>query len=223
MADHYDIETAKTRIGRVFRYLQELHRVKTPPIVDLERYEWGLKLESLPNYDSIQRGTAFGNIRTLKEGSPLHDGGFLFKVGRPKETECPPPSVVIEQWLKPGWQNATTDPDQAESPDEETEEQQIPDPIAYYRLDGTASLKRSRFLHLEFDLQMRSALWDQTMVEESLDDAIENESPRPSSFLVHSLQQSRQVRSGRMEYFDGPVLSVLAYITTIKAEEEDNP
>jgi hypothetical protein len=117
----------------------------------------------------------------------------------------------------------TTDPDQAESPDEESEEQQIPDPIAYYRLDGTASLKRSRFLHLEFDLQMRSALWDPTMVEESLDDAIENESPRPSSFLVHSLQQSRQVRSGRMEYFDGPVLGVLAYITTIKAEEEDNP
>jgi len=111
MADHYDIETAKTRIGRVFRYLQELHRVKTPPTVDLERYEWGLRLDSLPSYDSIQRGTAFGNIRTLKEGSPLHDGNFLFKVGRPKETECPPPSVVIEQWLKPGWQNATVEPE----------------------------------------------------------------------------------------------------------------
>ena len=107
---HYDIDVARTRIGRIFRYLQELHRVKTPPIVDLEKYQWGLRLEALPNYETIQRGHAFGNLRTLKEGAELHDGNFLFKVGRPKETECPPPSVVIEQWLKPGWQCATAEP-----------------------------------------------------------------------------------------------------------------
>ena len=107
---HYDADVAKARIGRIFRYLQELHRVKTPPIVDLEKYQWGLRLEALPNYETIQRGHAFGNLRTLKEGTELHDGNFLFKVGRPKETECPPPSVVIEQWLKPGWQCATAEP-----------------------------------------------------------------------------------------------------------------
>ena len=66
--------------------------------------------EALPHYDTIQRGHAFGNLSTLKEGAELHDGNFLFKVGRPKETECPPPSVVIEQWLKPGWQTATAEP-----------------------------------------------------------------------------------------------------------------
>jgi hypothetical protein len=32
---------------------------------------------------------------------------------------------------------------------------------------------------------------------------------------VHRLEQSRPVRSGRMEYFDGPVLGVLAWITDI--------
>ena len=110
MSEHrYDIEEARTRIGRVFRYLQELHRVKTPPTVDLDKYEWGLRLGTLPSYASVQRGPAFGNLRSLKEGGALTDGNFLFKVGRPKETECPPPSVVIEQWLKPGWQNASAD------------------------------------------------------------------------------------------------------------------
>ncbi len=111
MSEHrYDIQEARTRIARVFRYLQELHRVKTPPTVDLDKYEWGLRLQTLPAYTSIQRGPAFGNLRSLKETGALTDGNFLFKVGRPKETECPPPSVVIDQWLKPGWQSASAEP-----------------------------------------------------------------------------------------------------------------
>ncbi len=39
--------------------------------------------------------------------------------------------------------------------------------------------------------------------------------PLPSAFLVHRLEQSRPVRSGRMEYFDGPVLGVLAWLSDI--------
>ena len=63
MADtRYDIDEARSRIGRVIRYLQELHRVKTPPTVDLEKYEWGLRLDALPDYDSIQRGRVFETI-----------------------------------------------------------------------------------------------------------------------------------------------------------------
>ncbi len=111
----YDIEQARTRIARVFRYLAELHRVKTPPVVALDKYEWGLRLESLPKYPSIQRGAPFGRLRSIKEGSVLHDGNFHFKVGRPKETECPPPSVVIEQWLKPGWETPAAEPKVIES------------------------------------------------------------------------------------------------------------
>jgi hypothetical protein len=32
---------------------------------------------------------------------------------------------------------------------------------------------------------------------------------------VYRLEQTRPVRTGRMEYFDGPVLGVLAWITDI--------
>ncbi|MHC4218441.1 MAG: AAA domain-containing protein, partial [Planctomycetota bacterium] len=111
MSDHpYDMDEAKARIARVFKYLQELHRIKTPPTVDLERYEWRLPLASLPNYPSLQRGPLFGNLKSLSSRGTLHGGNFLLKVGRPRESECPPPSVVIEQWLKSGWEDAGSEP-----------------------------------------------------------------------------------------------------------------
>ncbi|MHC4415077.1 MAG: AAA domain-containing protein [Planctomycetota bacterium] len=111
MADQsYNIDEATTRIGRVFRYLQELHRVRTPPNVRLDRYAWRLKLESLPYYPSIQRGRLFGNLKFLREGASQRHGNFILKVGRTKETECPPPSVIIEQWLRPGWDEPGAEP-----------------------------------------------------------------------------------------------------------------
>lgn len=103
-------------------------------------------------------------------------------------------------------------------------EPELPDPIMYYRLDGTANLTRRRFLHLDLDLQLREAVWEEQ--ERPLVTSLETgeiETPAPSSFLVHSLKQSRQVKTGRMEYFDGPVLGVLAFITSIKMENEDPP
>jgi hypothetical protein len=43
--------------------------------------------------------------------------------------------------------------------------------------------------------------------------------PRPTGFEFHQLDQRRQVRSGRMEYFDSPVIGVLAWITPIELED----
>ena len=107
MADTtHDLEEARRRISRIFRYLQELHRVTTPPTVALDMYEWRMRLEVLPHYPSIQRGPQFGNLMSLKGSSEAGSGNFIAKIGRPKETECPPPSVMIEQWLKPGWHEA---------------------------------------------------------------------------------------------------------------------
>jgi hypothetical protein len=117
------------------------------------------------------------------------------------------------------------------------EEPGLPDPTLYYRLDGTVTLKRTRFLHLGLNLQLREAVWEEeipVLDKENpvldkqipvLDEADEPEfaQPVPSSFLVHDLQQSRQVKTGRMEYFDGPVLSVLAYITSVRVDDELPP
>ena len=106
----YSVETAKQRIERVFRYLQEMHRVRTPPIVSLEDREWTLRLSSLPRSPHVQTDYGFG-----RDGDPAPDddpcGGVILKVGRPKESECPEPSVVIKNWLKPGWDRVDADPD----------------------------------------------------------------------------------------------------------------
>jgi hypothetical protein len=106
---------------------------------------------------------------------------------------------------------------------DEAEEPELPEPTAYYRLDGAVTLKRTRFLHLELDLQLREALWDEESPVPVEVMAPEYEKPPPSAFLVHALQQSRQVKTARMEYFDGPVLGVLAFITSIQVDSVDTP
>ena len=111
----------------------------------------------------------------------------------------------------------------------------FPEPTLYYALDGTVSLKRSRFLHLNLDLQLREALANPEVLPEKDTmpamaavntpraagsyeaSALANEGPK--TYRVHALEQSRQVRSARMEYFDGPTIGVLAWITTIPLEE----
>ena len=101
------------------------------------------------------------------------------------------------------------------------EEPGLPEPTVFYRLDGTVTLKRTRFLHLDLDLQLREALWDEENLPRIEVLAPENEQPRPSAFLVQALQQSRQVKTGRMEYFDGPVLGVLAFVTSIQVDSAE--
>ena len=103
------------------------------------------------------------------------------------------------------------------------EEPGLPEPTVFYRLDGAVTLKRTRFLHLDLDLQLREALWDEESLPRIEALAPENEQPRPSAFLVQALQQSRQVKTGRMEYFDGPVLGVLAFVTSIQVESGETP
>ncbi|NNE04413.1 MAG: hypothetical protein HKN15_01640 [Xanthomonadales bacterium] len=97
----------------------------------------------------------------------------------------------------------------------------------YYRLDGTAQLRRSRFLHLNLDLEYRADLLPRPEpVPENREDALSLQeedaaqvlahSPGPA--LVHRLSQSRQVRTGQMQYFDSPFLGVLARVTATTGE-----
>lgn len=102
----------------------------------------------------------------------------------------------------------------AQAGEADDEADALPDPIHYYRLDGTVSLIRTRFLHLSVVAEWREPVYDETLAAGEPAPAAGAE-PRPSAFLVHRLEQSRPVRSGRMEYFDGPVLGVLAWVSDI--------
>ena len=107
----------------------------------------------------------------------------------------------------------------------------LPPPIQYFRLDGKAQLVRTRFLHLALEVEWREPVFDpesvpaEPVAPESVGGVPDrNAAPQPTSFLIHRLAQRRQVKTGRMEYFDGPVLSVLAFITDISdTDAEANP
>ena len=92
----------------------------------------------------------------------------------------------------------------------------IPAPSYAYQIDGTVQLRRSRFLHIDLDLAFREptlAMLDQRPGPPLLN--------QYQGYLVHNLKQSRQIRTGRMEYFDSPWLGVLVWVTEIQASEED--
>jgi hypothetical protein len=94
------------------------------------------------------------------------------------------------------------------------------DPVAYYQLDGTVSLTRSRFLHVAVDIEWREPVFDEPRPTSVMPmpagvETLTTTEPVPAAFLVHHLEQSRPVRSGRMEYFDGPVLGVLVWLSDI--------
>ena len=108
----------------------------------------------------------------------------------------------------------------AEQPQGRDDGAELPAPVLHYRLDGTASLTRSRFLHLDLAVELREPQYASAAEDDTLDPS---RGPVPTSFLVHRLEQSRAVRAGRMEYFDGPVLSVLAWITDISDAVAEEP
>ncbi|MFQ5656584.1 MAG: hypothetical protein ACE5G5_03520, partial [Candidatus Methylomirabilales bacterium] len=114
MRRKYNIQDARRKIKRVFQYLKELNYIKTPPVVNSERYEWLFWLDTLPLYPSISRGKDFTNLQLPGVPNDLNqhrvDGDFIIKVSRPNETECPEPSVILKNWLKPGYARVEADP-----------------------------------------------------------------------------------------------------------------
>src|SRR5206468_4837159 len=50
--------TDRDKIKQIFRFLQELHYVKSPPDVDLALYEWKLSYDAVARYASVERGDA---------------------------------------------------------------------------------------------------------------------------------------------------------------------
>jgi Peptidoglycan-binding protein, CsiV len=110
---------------------------------------------------------------------------------------------------------------------------------SFYRLDGTLQLRRSRFLHLSLDFEYRGEIW-QPATQSALLLANDPASPTGNSnnisinknnniiksanisksygYNLYSLQQSRQIRTGRMQYFDTPYFGALVLVSAIDAE-----
>ena len=99
------------------------------------------------------------------------------------------------------------------------------DPLAAYRsdffqLDGSLQLRRSRFLHLSLDLEIR-----ETATENPVQSGLAGENDiridginTPNTAIaygVHTLKQNRQISTGQMQYFDTPYFGALVYVSSI--------
>ena len=109
--------------------------------------------------------------------------------------------------------------------------------VPLYRLDGSVQLRRSRFLHLDLDLEYRvdNPGWNAAPLptREELEQAVnenglagtesmpgtDEEQTEEQPFKVYTLQQSRQVKTDTIQYFDTSYLGVLARVTAIDPAE----
>lgn len=99
------------------------------------------------------------------------------------------------------------------------------DPLAAYRstffqIDGNLQLRRSRFLHLFLDLELREKITNGAVEAEILTagdtrpDAA-TDTDRSGVYGVYALRQNRQVSTGEMQYFDTPYFGALVYVSNI--------
>jgi len=99
------------------------------------------------------------------------------------------------------------------------------DPLAAYRsaffqIDGSLQLRRSRFLHLFLDLEFREKPAQNTVVSEVLEDSdtqvdTGSDLNDRGDYRAYALSQNRQVSTGKMQYFDTPYFGALVYVSSI--------
>jgi len=167
--------------------------------------------ELLPFDEAIDAPIEIVEERPLEEEpEPLPDTEFVLldeadfqldeTMGRMERLE------VYEPVMHFGWTQATW-------PEEQTEA------ISLHRfarppadLDGNLTLYLSRYLHLVVDLQME-APYTRMYDREELN-------AQPSAY--YRIQENRILKNGELRYYDHPKFGVLAKVTRVEDEEEEN-
>ena len=57
MSENEQNDIEKNKIRKVFKYIQELTKLRTPPMSDIEKYTWKLRYSNLPSYPTIEQGS----------------------------------------------------------------------------------------------------------------------------------------------------------------------
>jgi hypothetical protein len=98
------------------------------------------------------------------------------------------------------------------------------DPLAAYRstffqVDGSLQLRRSRFLHLFLDLEIREERTKN--INGSGDSGTSGlqvnmvNNGIPGVYGVYALKQNRQISTGEMQYFDTPYFGAIVFVSSI--------
>lgn len=102
------------------------------------------------------------------------------------------------------------------------------DPLHLYRsdffqLDGSVQLRRTRFLHIDLDLEYREGfpvypedgqMNEQPAAALTATEPAGTTAPDTGHFL-HSLKQNRQIQTGKLHFFDTPALGALVFVTAL--------
>lgn len=94
-------KNGKFKVQRIFEYIRELTKIRTPPVSNLESYDWILKFSSLPKHP-------LASTFAINTEADDYDG-VIFKIQRPNETPCPQPPREILEWLNNGWDKVAID------------------------------------------------------------------------------------------------------------------
>lgn len=124
-----------------------------------------------------------------------------------------------------GWTQATW-------PEEETEAiplHRFAEPPEGF--DGNLTLYLSRFLHLVVDLQLDATPPAEVVGQDNFDYRSDTttsgeflgygEDPEPTLPVRYSIQEDRILKNGELRYYDHPKFGVLALVTRIEEEEEE--
>jgi hypothetical protein len=94
----------------------------------------------------------------------------------------------------------------------------VPGLVRYFHLDGTARLRVSRFLHLDLDIELREPAEggaQYAALQPEPGQSVAGALP-PKAYTVHAIRQSRQLQLENLQYFDGPVIAVLALVSRVE-------
>jgi very-short-patch-repair endonuclease len=94
---------AKVQLQKVFSYIRELNKLRTPPTAKLSAYNWHLRFSSLPSFPTVQ-------TNYIPDDEKIDFDGVLLRVKRPLETPCPALPKSIIDWVENGWEQIDNDP-----------------------------------------------------------------------------------------------------------------
>lgn len=95
--DEQNSNTGKERLSRVFTYIRELTKLRTPPVCKLQSYDWSLRFSNLPKYPTIQ-------TFSVPDDPEQEFDGIVLRIKRPPETMCPQPPSSLDGWIENGWE-----------------------------------------------------------------------------------------------------------------------
>lgn len=146
------------------------------------------------------------------EEQPAEAGKHTAAENRP-ERPSPVPVIDLTTAMPDMEKTGAGAPAADAAPDAEEAEEIDEAQFTSYRLDGQFTLVRRKFLHLVIDLEWR----DPAAVPAIFEDDADGNAP---AYLLYSVLQRRQVREDRLEYFDTPLLGVLARVSEVELPAE---